>query len=188
MISTLVKDIQIESELTRMAHDHTSRLDALLAAAVLPEERLEVRAEGGSLDLQAAVATAVGTEARLDLVVGGAALQVDVSESMVPECLQETLAGRLLKEGHKGHSGATGDQQAAAHGLVVAVEGEADHGLEALTLIGFDALGARGLAVGDGVVLRNVVLRIVTGEGGIVCCCSYFGCFIGCLLKLAEPG
>lgn len=126
MISTLAKQIQNKNELTRVTHDHTSRPDALLAAAVLPEERLEVAAEGEGLDLQAAgTAAAVGPEARLDLAVGGAALQVDVGEAVVPKRLQEALTGRLLKEGHKRHSGAPGDQQAAAHDLVVVVEGEA---------------------------------------------------------------
>lgn len=126
MVLTFVKLIRNENELTRVTHDHTSRPDAFLAAAVLPEERLEVAAEGEGLDLQAAgTAAAVGPEARLDLAVGGAALQVDVGEAVVPKRPQEALAGRLLEQDHKGHSGAAGNQQAAAHDLVVVVEGEA---------------------------------------------------------------
>lgn len=74
-------------------------------------ERLEVAAGRECLGLQV-FAASVTLEARLDLVVGGATLQVDVGEALVvPERLQEVLAGRLLEEGHERHGGASGDRR-----------------------------------------------------------------------------
>lgn len=43
-------------------------------------------------------------------------------------------------------------------------------------------------AVEDGVVLGSDYLGIEAREVGIVCCCSYFGCFMCCLLELTESG